>query len=111
MRDAVSDPAHDENPKIHRRRTWTTRLLCFFNSMMLNRSKSLVERLFSNAVRLWAQADFSHLARTSDASKTFLTTGVLAERVSLVRTKGVRTRRRYAKDWRGTPVTGPSMSA
>jgi hypothetical protein len=62
--------------------------------MTSNLSKSDVSRLFSWALRFWHHADFSHLASTSEASQTFLTVEVPAERGSFLRTYGVRTRRR-----------------
>ena len=58
-----------------------------------------------------AQADSAHFSVTPDWSKYFLTTDVLAALGSLGTTWGVKERYRYRRDWRGTPVEGPSMIA
>lgn len=93
------------------RRTCTTLRLCFFKSINSNLSKSLVALLISIAFLLTAHALFSHLAKTSLSSNTLRTTVVPAARGSFLSTKGVSTRRRKVKDWRGTPVRGPSIKA
>lgn len=89
----------------------TTSLRAFFAIMTAKRSKSLSFLRFSIASRLCAHADLFHFSTVPSFSRYLRTTPVPAPRGRDARTKGVRVRWRKGKDWRATPVVGPSMMA